>query len=170
MSAAIWLTLAGCFAASYTDVRTRRIPNWLTGSLAILALVVHSVSGLRAVLVSLAVMLVLTALGTLAYSRGGIGGGDVKLAIAASGMLSYPLCVPFLLYSAIGGGLLALVFVMVRGTARGSLARAIALTAGNGPGVAPAKSEMLPYAVAFAFGAVAVALSQSIAPFLRISL
>jgi prepilin peptidase CpaA len=163
MSAAIFLTLAGCFTAGYIDVRTRRIPNWLTGSLAICALILHSFSGLRAALVSLAVMLVITALGTLLYSRGGIGGGDVKLAIAASGMLSYPLCVPFLLYSAIGGGLLAVLFLARR-------ARAVAAAAGNAPGVAPTKSEMLPYAVAFAFGAVVVALSQTIAPFLRITL
>lgn len=170
MSAAIWLTLAGCFIAGFTDVRARRIPNWLTGPLAVGALILHSFSGLRAALVSLAVMLVLTALGTLVYSRGGIGGGDIKLAIAASGMLSYPLCVPFLLYSAIGGGLLAVLFVALRGTTRVSLSRAIALTAGDARGMTPAKSEMLPYAVAFAFGAVIVALSQSIAPFLRITL
>jgi prepilin peptidase CpaA len=169
MSAAICFTLAGCFAASYTDVRARRIPNWLTGSLAIGALVLHSFAGLRAALVSLAVMLVLTALGTLAYSRGGIGGGDVKLAIAASGMLSYPLCVPFLLYGAIGGGLLALVFIARRGSVRASLTRVVAATSG-GPGVSADKNETMPYAIAFAFGAVLVALSQSIAPFLRISL
>lgn len=161
MSAAIWFTLAGCFIAGYTDVRTRRIPNWLTGSLAAGAVILHSFSGLRAALVSLAVMLVLTALGTLVYSRGGIGGGDIKLAIAASGMLSYPLCVPFLLYTAIGGGLLSVVFI-----AR----RAATVTAGTTPGMTAAKGEMLPYAVAFAFGAALVALSQSIAPFLRITL
>jgi prepilin peptidase CpaA len=162
MSAAIWLTLAGCLIAGYTDVRTRRIPNWLTGSLAVGALIFHSFAGLRPALVSLIIMLVLTLLGTLAYSRGGIGGGDIKLAVAASGMLSYPLFVPFLLYTAIGGGLLSIVFI-------GRRARAIA-TAGNAPGVAPSKSEMLPYAAAFAFGAALVTLSQSIAPFLRISL
>jgi prepilin peptidase CpaA len=162
MSAAIWLTLAGCFMAGFIDVRTRRIPNWLTGSLALGALILHSFSGLRPALVSVAVMLVLTVLGTLLYSRGGIGAGDVKLAVAASGMLSYPLCVPFLLYSAIGGGLLAIIFIARR-------ARAVA-TAGSAPGVAPGKSETLPYAVAFSFGAVVIALSQSIAPFLRISL
>jgi prepilin peptidase CpaA len=169
MSAAIWLTLAGCSAASYTDVRARRIPNWLTGSLAIGALILHSFSGLRAVLVSLAVMLILTGLGTLVYSRGGIGGGDVKLAIASSGMLSYPLCVPFLLYAAIGGGLLALVFIARRGNIRTAVPQALAAATGS-PGVSAGKNETLPYAVAFAFGAVTVALSQSIAPFLRISL
>ncbi len=149
-----WLTLAGCAIASYGDVRTRRIPNWLTGSLALAALAIHSFYGMRAALISLLVMAVLTAAGTLVYSRGGIGGGDIKLAIAASGMLSFPLCLPFLLYSAIGGGLLAVGFLIVRRQSRAS---------------ASGKRETLPYAVAFVFGAVLVALSQTYAPFLRIT-
>jgi Flp pilus assembly protein protease CpaA len=99
-------------------------------------------------------MIVLTAAGTLVYSWGGIGGGDIKLAVPASGMVSYPLCVPFLLYSAIGGGLLAIGFILLRRAARGD----------NIP-----KSKTLPYAVAFLFGAVVLVLSQSVAPFLRIS-
>jgi prepilin peptidase CpaA len=170
MNLAIWSTLAGCLAASYFDVRTRRIPNWLTGSLALAALIVHSFGGLRAFAVSLAVMAVLTAAGTLVYARGGIGGGDVKLAIAASGMLSYPLCVPFLLYTGIGGGLLGLIFIAMRGNARISLSRAVTMTVAGSPVLTAAKSAMLPYAVAFALGAISVALSQSIAPFLRINL
>jgi prepilin peptidase CpaA len=155
-------------AASYCDVRSRRIPNWLTGSLALAALAVHSFSGVQAVAISLLVMAALTTAGTLIYSKGGIGGGDIKLAIAASGMLSYPLCVPFLLYSAIGGGILAVVFVVFRGTARASLARAVSMTIGVPPDAATRKDAMLPYAVAFAFGAAMIALSQSVAPFLRI--
>lgn len=156
-------------AASYCDVRARRIPNWLTGSLALAALAVHSFSGLRDVAISLLVMAVLTAAGTLVYSKGGIGGGDIKLAIAASGMLSYPLCVPFLLYSAIGGGILAVVFVVFRGTARASLARVVSMTMGVPQDAGARKGAMLPYAVAFAFGAALIALSQSVAPFLRIN-
>jgi prepilin peptidase CpaA len=157
-------------AASYCDVRSRRIPNWLTGSLALAALAVHSFSGPRAVAISLLFMAVLTAAGTLIYSKGGIGGGDIKLAIAASGMLSYPLCVPFLLYSAIGGGILAVAFILFRGNARASLARAVSITMRVPLGDASRKSAMLPYAVAFAFGAALIALSQSVAPFLRITL
>ncbi|HXM06215.1 MAG TPA: prepilin peptidase [Candidatus Acidoferrum sp.] len=149
-----WLALAGCAVASYGDVRSRRIPNWLTGSLALAALAIHSFYGLRAAIISLLVMIVLTGAGTLVYSWGGIGGGDIKLAVAASGMVSYPLCVPFLLYSAIGGGLLAIGFILLRRAARGD----------NIP-----KSKTLPYAVAFLFGAVVLVLSQSVAPFLRIS-
>jgi prepilin peptidase CpaA len=127
-------------------VRARRVPNWLTGSLALAAILVHAFGGLRAAAISLAVMAVLVAAGTLLYSRGGIGGGDIKLAIAASGMLSFPLCIPFLIYAAIGGGLLAVAYMLTT------------------------KSKTMPYALAFAFGAVVVALSQSVAPFLRINL
>ncbi len=115
-------------------------------------------------------MALLTAAGTLIYSRGGIGGGDVKLAIAGSGLLSYPLCVTFLLYTALGGGLLALIFLARRGNAKASLLQAAYMPLGSASGAAIAKHESLPYAVAFAFGAVVVALSQSVAPFLRLHL
>jgi Flp pilus assembly protein protease CpaA len=170
MSLVLWLTLAGCLAASYYDVRTRRIPNALTGSLALAALAVHAFFGWRSVAESLAVMAVLTAAGTLLYARGGIGGGDIKLAIAASGMLGYPLCVPFLLYTAIAGGLLALVFLAIRGNAKATLSRSVLMVLAGAPGLATDKRETLPYAVAFALGAVTVALSQTVAPFLRITL
>jgi Flp pilus assembly protein protease CpaA len=95
MSIAIMLTLAVCISASFFDVRSRRIPNFLTGALALGALIFHAFNGPSAVLLSVAVMAALTAGGALVYARGGIGGGDIKLAIAASGMLSYPLCVSF---------------------------------------------------------------------------
>jgi len=170
VSSAIYLTLAGCFVAAFCDLRGRRIPNWLTGSLVAAAVVLNSLEGLHALGISLAVMALLTAAGTLVYARGGIGGGDVKLAIAASGVLSYPLCVPFLLYTAIGGGLLALLFLAFRGNAKASVSHAVFMTLTGAQGIAPEKRESLPYAVAFAIGAIAVALSQSVAPFLRLHL
>jgi prepilin peptidase CpaA len=170
MSVALWLNLIACLTAGFCDVRTRRIPNALTGSLAIAAIAVHAFGGWRALLISLAVMAVLTIGGTLLYSRGGIGGGDIKLAVTASGMLSYPLCVPFLLYSAIGGGALAVIFLLTRGGAKGALSRGLLLVFAGGQGLAAEKRETLPYAVAFALGAILVALAQTVAPFLRITL
>ena len=98
----IALTLVGCLVASLFDIRRRRIPNWLTGSIAVAAVAVHAFGGVSELAVSLAVMAILTLGGTLVYSRGGIGGGDIKLAITGAGLLSFPLCVPFLLYTAIG--------------------------------------------------------------------
>jgi len=132
------------------------------------ALIVSSLSGWRSLALSAAVMAVLLVLGTLVYSRGGIGGGDIKFAAAASGMLGWPLCLPFLLYSMIGGGILSIGFILARGSLRQSTARAATLAAGGFAGATTNKSQSLPYAVAFAFGAVAIALSQTVAPFLRI--
>jgi prepilin peptidase CpaA len=169
MSLAIWLTLGGCAIAGFLDIRFRRIPNWLTGSLALAALILHGLGGVWPLVNSLVVMLVLTAAGALIYSRGGIGGGDIKLAIAGSGMLGFPLCVPFLLYTAIGGGLLAIFFILARRDARETASHVMLMAMGGSQGVAAGKRETLPYAAAFAFGAVLVALSQSIAPFLRIT-
>lgn len=166
MTAAIGLTVAACAVATYFDVRARRIPNWLTGLLAAGALAVNGSLGLRVFLLSIAVMAVIMLLGTLLYSRGGVGGGDIKLAAAASGALSFPLCISFLLYTAIGGGLLAIGFIIVRGSARQSLARAAVMATGGAGAVT--KSQSLPYAAAFTFGAILIALSQTVAPFLRI--
>ena len=56
----IWLTLAGTFAASYYDLRERRIPNVITGTLALTAVIVHAFCGLVPLLQCLGVMPALT--------------------------------------------------------------------------------------------------------------
>ncbi len=136
----------------------------------LVALISHAFYGLWPLAICFATIAVLTIGGTLLYSRGGIGAGDIKLAIAGSGMLSYPLCVPFLLYTAIAGGLLALVFLAVRANGRATLSRAVYMTLAGAPGIATDKREKLPYALAFALGAILIALSQSIAPFLKVNI
>jgi|SRR5579863_172752 prepilin peptidase CpaA len=167
---AIWLTLAGTFAASYCDVRSRRIPNAITGSLVVAAMIVHAFFGLWPLLQCLGVIAVMTVGGYLVYSRGGIGAGDIKLAIAGSAMLGYPLCVPFLIYTGIAGGFIALIFLLARASSRATLSHSVFMTLAGAPGISTDKREKLPYAVAFALGAVLVALSQSYAPFLRITI
>ena len=169
MSVAIWLTLAGCCAAALCDVRSRRIPNWLTGAIAIAAIVVHTFDGWKSLAVAVAVMAGMTILGTIVYARGGIGGGDIKLAIGSAGLLSYPLFVSFLLYTAIAGGALAVIYLVFRPGSRPSLSQTAMLVASGMQGIS-AKRETLPYALAFAIGAIFVTLSQSVAPFLRINL
>lgn len=158
--------MTACLVATVFDVRARRIPNWLTGALAAGAIAVHAFAGLNALGTSVAVMAALALAGTLLYSRGGIGGGDVKLAIAGSAMLSYPLCVPFLFYTAIGGGLLAVLYLIFRPELRPALSRVWLVAGGAGSVTSPRAS--LPYAIAFAFGSIAVALSQTLLPALRI--
>src|ERR1700722_2027338 len=165
---ATWLVLGACAIAVATDLRSRRIPNVLTAALAVAALGLHATSGLAAFGVALATLVGVLFLGLVAFSFGWLGGGDVKLLAAGAAALGFPDALPFLVYTAIGGGVLALVFAAVTGRL-GSVLRSVALIVrpfaykGTTP-VAPTDPIMLPYAIAIAFGAVAVALSHSAAP------
>jgi len=171
---AIWIVLVACAIAVATDVSSRRIPNVLTIALAVAALGLHAMQGWASFGASLAALVSVMLLGFAAFSMGWLGGGDVKLAAAAAAAFGFPDAVPFLLYTAIGGGLLALVVALFTGRA-GTVFRSIALVlrpfAYKGTvAVAPTKPIMLPYAVAIATGATAVPLSHTAAPFLRLPL
>jgi prepilin peptidase CpaA len=171
---ATWLVLGACAIAVATDLRSRRIPNVLTAALAVAALGLHATSGFASFGVALATLVGVMFLGLVAFSFGWLGGGDVKLLAAGAAALGFPDALPFLVYTAIGGGVLALVFAAVTGRL-GTVLRSVALIVrpfaykGTTP-VAPTDPIMLPYAIAIAFGAVAVALSHSAAPFLRLPL
>jgi prepilin peptidase CpaA len=171
---AIWLVLGACAIAVATDLRSRRIPNALTAALAVAALGLHATSGWAAFGIALATLVGVLFIGLVAFSFGWLGGGDVKLLAAGAAALGFPDAVPFLVYTAIGGGVLAIVFATVTGRL-GSVLRSVSLIlrpfAYKGTvAVAPANPIMLPYAVAIAFGALAVALSHTAAPFLRLPL
>ena len=104
-----------------------------------------------------------------------LGGGDVKLAAAAAAAFGYPDAVAFVLYTSIGGGLLAIVIALVHGRLGATAANVAQMVQPMMIGrtvaaLTPARRLMLPYAVAIAFGAVAVALSHSVLPFLRLTL
>jgi len=174
LTLATWLVLGACAIAVATDLRFRRIPNVLTAALAVAALGLHATSGAAAFGIALATLIGVMFVGLVAFSFGWLGGGDVKLLAAGAAALGFPDAVPFLVYTAIGGGLLGVVFAAATGRL-GSVMRSVALIirpfAYKGTvAVAPTERIMLPYAVAIAFGAVAVALSHSAAPFLRLPL
>jgi prepilin peptidase CpaA len=172
MNVSVWLVVAASAIAVITDTRGRRIPNWLTFSLTGAALAVHAVEGPRAFAVALGAFIAVFTLGFFAFSLGWLGGGDVKLVAAAAAAFGYPDCIGFLVYTSIGGGLLALVVAAVRGR----LARLVGASAvilrpflyQGTVAVAPTDSIKLPYAFAIAFGAVALALSRTVVPCLRI--
>jgi prepilin peptidase CpaA len=174
VSIAIWLVLGACAIAVLTDLRSRRIPNALTAALALAALVLHATQGVASFAVACATLIGVLLIGFVAFSFGWLGGGDVKLLAAGAAALGLPDAVPFLIYTAVGGGLLALAVAIAMGRLKSVLASVTLLLrpfAYKGTvAVAPAKSITLPYAVAIAFGAVAVALSHSAAPFLRLPL
>jgi Flp pilus assembly protein protease CpaA len=109
-----WLPLAGLVVlltlAALIDLRERRIPNWLTGSVAAVYPVYVLVSPVpiawaTAVAVAFAVFL----LGLVLFARQVIGGGDVKLIAAVTLWAGIDHLVVFALVTSLVGGGLALV-------------------------------------------------------------
>lgn len=173
-SPAVCAVLAACAVAVITDLRARRIPNVLTAALALAALVVAGVAGPTALIVAVATLLGVTLLGFLAFSMHWLGGGDVKLLAASAAMLGFPDSLSFLLYTALGGGVFALVYAAGSGRLR-TVLTSVALVVRpllykGTRSVPPARTTKLPYAVAIAAGALAVALSHTAAPFLKLTL
>jgi prepilin peptidase CpaA len=156
------LVLATLTAAAI-DVRTRRIPNWLTGALVLVALGIHIPEGLVPALTAVASICAAFALGSIAFSAGWFGGGDVKLIAACCGLVSFPGSVAFVLFVLFSGALLALVAAAFRGRLV-ALVRSTAAVAVHG---APTEKNALPYGVAIAAGSITYAVSTFV-PALRL--
>ena len=100
-------------AGAACDVRSRRIPNWLTYRGLMAAVLVRFAlagwagleSGLESVLLAGGVFLVL-------FLLGGMGGGDVKLMASVAAWAGAGQVVTILLASAIAGGALAIAYMI----------------------------------------------------------
>ena len=160
-AATIVLLLVTCAAAA-VDVRTRRIPNALTGAAALAALAVHVPAGPAAVVLAAVAMIAAFAAGCLAFSAGWFGGGDVKLVAACCGLVSFPGAVSLVLCILVAGALLALITAAVRGRLI-ALVRSTAAVAMHG---APVETNTLPYGLAIAAGSFAY-IAATAAPVLR---
>lgn len=105
--------------ACVTDLRDRRIPNWLTGGTALAALASHVVAaggvGVSSALLGLVVGLVVF---FPFFALGGMGGGDVKLMAALGAWVGWQGIVWTALYGAVAGGVLALVVAVGHGYLR----------------------------------------------------
>ncbi len=136
---------AAAGAAAASDIRMRRVPNALTGALAIAGVAVSGATGgVTGAGTALAILALLLAVGTFAYARGWFGGGDIKLLAAGCCGLAPALAVDFLLYTALCGGLLSLY----------SLAASQRMAAALITRQLPQTGARLPYAVAAAGGAL----------------
>ena len=143
-TAPIWLfglLALTLIAAAVQDMRQLRISNILVLAVATLAIVAMGVVGPSwALWQNGALMVALLAVGTAAFAAGLFGGGDVKMIAALGLWVSLTGAVRLLATIFIAGGILALIFIIVRQLLRK-------------PGSGKVKGQ-LPYGVAIAAGAL----------------
>jgi len=113
------LLLVVLIIAIITDVRSHRIPNWLTLPAIITGLGVNLISaGAGGFLFAMEGLLLGTGLFIVLYIMGGMGAGDVKLMGAVGSMLGPQMVLLAALYTAISGGIYALAVIAFHPRAR----------------------------------------------------
>ena len=95
------------------DVATRLIPNEVCLALALLGVVGQLTDPMQMVQ-SLVVATIILLLLLVIFTRGWIGGGDVKLLVALAIGLPFPGVIQLLTVTALAGGVLALLHMMMR--------------------------------------------------------
>ena len=154
----------GMGAAAVIDLRTRRIPNILTATLAAIGIGLAAAGfgrvGLGASLLGCLLGLAFMMPG---HIFGATGAGDVKLLAAAGALLGPTDTIYAFLYTAVAGGALALVVAVARRRLNQTLTSASRLMSGSGEARAAVEStssdNRFAYAPAIAIGVVLVALS-----------
>ena len=157
MSSAAFIALvAGLVLATVIDLRTRRIPNELTAAMAGIGvgLAATGMSGIT-VAASFAGFFLGLLLMMPGFVLGATGAGDVKLMGAVGAIVGPALVVSSFLFTAVAGGVLAVVVAVRRQRLAETLARTGQLV--TGPGEAPQKIRAATSASRFAYGpAIAV--------------
>ncbi len=104
------------------DIRTRRIPNLLTGSSLALALMFHlGAGGWRQMGLAAAAGLVGGAVFFFFFLAGGMGAGDVKLMAAVSSIAGFGHLQEIFLATVLTGGVFALFLAVTRGRLKSTL-------------------------------------------------
>jgi|ERR1043166_164757 len=103
-------------SAAFTDVKARRIPNWLTYSAMLLGLVLHSVLyGWGGLLTSAIGGLLFGGTFLFFYLIRAMGAGDVKLAAALGFIVGLGASLQVLFATALAGGAMAILFMVFSG-------------------------------------------------------
>jgi prepilin peptidase CpaA len=153
---------SGC-ASSAVDLRTRRVPNWLTLGITALGMILAAAHltdrSIAAALGGFAVGLLLMLPGHLV---GATGAGDVKLFAALGSILGPAGIAVAFVYTAIFGGALALTVAVLRGRLHHTLEETATLVVTGGANVAqierPSANNRFAYAPAIALGTLVAAL------------
>jgi prepilin peptidase CpaA len=153
--------LALLLAAAWHDVLTRTIPDSVSLLLLAVGVLAQLLDDASAIVGSAATTILLFVVLLVAFTRGWLGGGDVKLMAAlAVGLPPYD-CYRFLVATALAGGVLALVYLLLSRikkiepaiTHRSLFRRILAVE-----GWRMRRRGPLPYAVAIAAGGAFVLL------------
>jgi prepilin peptidase CpaA len=116
------LLLAVALIAGVWDIRTRRIPNWLTLSGLLLGFLLNGFLFLGPGLVRAALGFGLALLIYMPmYLLRGMGAGDVKLMAALGAIAGWQLWVGIFILSGVLGGILAVVLTLAKGSFRRTL-------------------------------------------------
>jgi prepilin peptidase CpaA len=154
--AALVALVAGLAAATVIDLRSRRIPNDLTAAMAGvgLGLAATGTSGVT-VAASFTGFFLGLLLMTPGYLLGATGAGDVKLMGAVGAIVGPAVVVSAFLFTAIAGGVLAILVAVKRQRLAATLTQTGQLV--MGPGAAPQKIRAATGGRRFAYGpAIAV--------------
>jgi len=153
------------------DLKSGRIPNWLTGGALTAGLIVRAwFSGWHGLAAGALGALFGGAVLFVPFLAHGIGGGDVKLMAAAGAWVGARHALVLILATAIAGGLLAIVYMIAHSRVGDTLwrvARLIAIHAGGGGSHVDLDDSVpdsirFPYALAIAAGASFVFVSSSL--------
>jgi prepilin peptidase CpaA len=156
------IALLCAIVGSVFDVRSRRIPNFITLPGILLGLFLHfAFGGWKQLGLAALAGLICGVLFLIFWLAGGMGAGDVKLMTAVATIAGMPL-VPFLLIlTALAGGVMALGLALWRGKLKDTIRNVGALALHHRiEGLAPhpqlnlanARTLRLPYALAVAAG------------------
>jgi prepilin peptidase CpaA len=148
--------------AAFFDLRTRRIPNILTGPSILLGLVLHLVLGGWSQLgLAAAAAAIAGGIFLVFYLAGGMGAGDVKLMTAVACIAGYHSLFELLVATVLMGGVFAIILAILRGKLKETFRNIGALFAHHrDAGLTPhpdlnlknTHTLRLPYAIAIAAG------------------
>ena len=159
----VWLALPFLLAfACYGEIKSRRIPNWLTlGGIALgigAAAIENGLEGLTDSALGLAIagglFLPFCLLGV-------VGGGDMKLMAAVGAITGWPMVLRVLCDTCIAGGLIAVAIMAWNGVLLTTLANAFRLMVGmqrRNQGLR--NPPMVPYALAITLGTLVAVFVQ----------
>jgi prepilin peptidase CpaA len=155
---------ACALVGSVFDVKSRRIPNFVTMPAFLFGLALHlALGGWRQLLSSLAAGLICAAVFLVFYLAGGMGAGDVKLILAVGCIAGLSHVAYLLVLTALSGGVMAIVWAVARGQLQQTIMNVGELASHHRhEGLQPhpdlnlknAATLRLPYALAIAGGSI----------------